>query len=475
VQKSDYADKPKMDKLSKETTVANAIFGGFYRSQVKCLHCNHESNTFDPMMDLNIDIKDCSNIMQGLQRSVRPDRLDGENKYFCEKCRTKRVAQKRGNIHKEPNVLTLQLKRFDFTRMFGGKVCKEISFPEKLNIRPFMSQSQGEPVGYQLYGVLVHSGFSCNSGHYYCYVRAANGTWYEMNDNRVAQVGLQTVLRAQAYILFYLKNKSTPSTATVPPVATKSSVSSTKDSQVRSNVDQKVPVKKSTDVPVLDTSIPVIGVKVGSSQNLAKKPDVRLASGSSTADATPIPKKKPKINWTQNNIHTVQSEKTSEIVKMPSNPLGPDPQPPVVKDNKVALNGLQALSQSYGDSDTGDSRESSPPAQPRLKSQMPPTPRPSTSSEEPISQPSINISNSIHQNEMNKNESKGLLYPLVKNEHKDDNADAQISKPFKLKLKDGKQFIHTKFKPWSPITKGTLYPRAILNKLNNESEQSKNQ
>ena len=45
---------------------------------------------------------------------------------------------------------------------------------------------QDKPVVYKLYAVLVHSGFSCNSGHYYCYVKAANGIWYEMNDSRVS-------------------------------------------------------------------------------------------------------------------------------------------------------------------------------------------------------------------------------------------------------------------------------------------------
>ena len=45
---------------------------------------------------------------------------------------------------------------------------------------------QLEPVMYKLYGVLVHSGYSCNSGHYYCYVKGSNSMWYEMNDNRVS-------------------------------------------------------------------------------------------------------------------------------------------------------------------------------------------------------------------------------------------------------------------------------------------------
>ena len=45
---------------------------------------------------------------------------------------------------------------------------------------------QLDPVMYKLYGVLVHAGYSCNSGHYYCYVKGSNGMWYEMNDNRVS-------------------------------------------------------------------------------------------------------------------------------------------------------------------------------------------------------------------------------------------------------------------------------------------------
>lgn len=36
-----------------------------------------------------------------------------------------------------------------------------------------MSQSSGEPVTYGLYAVLVHSGYSCHAGHYYCYVKVS--------------------------------------------------------------------------------------------------------------------------------------------------------------------------------------------------------------------------------------------------------------------------------------------------------------
>ena len=39
---------------------------------------------------------------------------------------------------------------------------------------------------YKLYAVLVHTGHSCTSGHYFAYVRPSNQSWYCMNDNSVS-------------------------------------------------------------------------------------------------------------------------------------------------------------------------------------------------------------------------------------------------------------------------------------------------
>ena len=47
---------------------------------------------------------------------------------------------------------------------------------------------QGAEEWYHLYAVLVHSGVSCHSGHYYCFVVASNGAWYCMNDTHVSKL-----------------------------------------------------------------------------------------------------------------------------------------------------------------------------------------------------------------------------------------------------------------------------------------------
>jgi len=107
-------------------------------------------------------------------------------------------------------ILTIQLKRFDFTRSFygGGKIGKLVDFDEVLNLGPYMTKTQHETPIYHLYAVLVHYGGSCNSGHYYCFVKNSNGIWYEMNDSSVSQVSLKTVLRQPAYLLFYVRDPS---------------------------------------------------------------------------------------------------------------------------------------------------------------------------------------------------------------------------------------------------------------------------
>lgn len=47
----------KSDHLTKETTAINHIFGGYHRSQVSCMQCKAESNTYDYFMDFMLDIQ----------------------------------------------------------------------------------------------------------------------------------------------------------------------------------------------------------------------------------------------------------------------------------------------------------------------------------------------------------------------------------------------------------------------------------
>ncbi|KAJ8345862.1 hypothetical protein SKAU_G00300550 [Synaphobranchus kaupii] len=203
MQKACLNGYPKLDRQTQATTLVHQIFGGYLRSRVKCSICKSVSDTYDPYLDIAVEIRQAANIVRALELFVKPDVLSGENAYMCAKCKKKVPATKRFTIHRTSNVLTLSLKRF--ANFSGGKITKDVGYPEFLNIRPYMSQSSGDPVMYGLYAVLVHSGYSCHAGHYYCYVKASNGQWYQMNDSMVHSSNIKVVLNQQAYVLFYLR------------------------------------------------------------------------------------------------------------------------------------------------------------------------------------------------------------------------------------------------------------------------------
>ncbi|XP_074866905.1 ubiquitin carboxyl-terminal hydrolase 42 isoform X2 [Carettochelys insculpta] len=193
-----------LDRHSQATTLIYQIFGGCLRSRVTCLSCEGVSDTFDPYLDITLEIKAAQSLNKALEQFVKPEQLDGENAYKCSKCQKMVPATKRLTIHRSSNVLTLSLKRFaNFT---GGKITKEVKYPEYLDMRHYMSETDGEPVFYRLYAVLVHTGFTCHSGHYYCYVKASSGQWYLMNDAIVSSSDLKAVLNQQAYVLFYIRS-----------------------------------------------------------------------------------------------------------------------------------------------------------------------------------------------------------------------------------------------------------------------------
>lgn len=70
------------DDRIKETSVVHRIFGGYSRSQVKC-QCGYESNTFEPFLDLSVEITQANSVEKALAQFCAPEKLTGDNKYMC--------------------------------------------------------------------------------------------------------------------------------------------------------------------------------------------------------------------------------------------------------------------------------------------------------------------------------------------------------------------------------------------------------
>ncbi|XP_017691450.1 PREDICTED: ubiquitin carboxyl-terminal hydrolase 42-like isoform X2 [Lepidothrix coronata] len=191
------------DISSQETTIVHQIFGGFMRSRVTCLSCQAVTDSYKAFLDVSLDIRAASSLTTVLEDCVTPKELDLKECFKCRKCKKKVAASKRVTIHQAPRVLTLCLERAD--QWTGKKISKFVDYPEYLDLRPYMSDTAGEPLLCSLYAIVVHSGDTCLEGHFFCYTKASNGLWYKMDDESVDSCDTHTVLGQQAYLLFYAR------------------------------------------------------------------------------------------------------------------------------------------------------------------------------------------------------------------------------------------------------------------------------
>ena len=99
---------------------------------------------------------------------LKPEKLDGDNKYQCEKCGGLEDAIKTIDILESPYHLKCTLMRFEYDRERGSKrkIMTDIKYELSLKL-----PCGNEEELFSLYAVVVHSGTSSDSGHYYTYAR----------------------------------------------------------------------------------------------------------------------------------------------------------------------------------------------------------------------------------------------------------------------------------------------------------------
>lgn len=192
---------PNLEQYSKETTPLNQILGGYLRSSVRCLACNHISITFQHFEDLLLDIRKANTIDEALQGYFAREKLEDMG-YNCEGCKKKVTATKQFSLERPPVVLCIQLKRFS---MAGTKLNKQVSIKAKLDLSPYVKKAAGygQPLSYRLVSMVTHLGASQHCGHYTAIGLTESGTYYQFDDSSVRPISLQNVLQTNAYIIFY--------------------------------------------------------------------------------------------------------------------------------------------------------------------------------------------------------------------------------------------------------------------------------
>lgn len=207
------------DGKKAETTAISRIFGGYLCNTMTCTRCGYKSRTLNHFQDLSLDINKggCSSVEQAIETFMKVEVLSSGNEWYCDKCKVKvkvRVyslkninplrlgganqndlnlwnycalcmqATKQMTIAEAPVVLVIHLKRFSFGGQLG-KITKHVQFHQNIEVKYAKDDGDSGTSAYTLTGIIVHHGHSTRSGHYVAYVKAPNGTWYEMNDSQV--------------------------------------------------------------------------------------------------------------------------------------------------------------------------------------------------------------------------------------------------------------------------------------------------
>ncbi|GER43696.1 ubiquitin carboxyl-terminal hydrolase [Striga asiatica] len=193
---------------SESDNVVNQIFGGRLVSKLKCCSCGHCSDTYEPSIDLSLEIGDADNLLTALQSFTKVEKIeDPDTKFTCEKCKEQVSIEKQLSFDKAPTVALFQLKRFKNDGCLVHKIDKHVAFPLDMDLQPFTSGGNNSTMElkYVLYAVVVHVGMTSTSGHYYSFIRLSPEMWCKFDDSRVELVSEDYVLSQEAYILYYAK------------------------------------------------------------------------------------------------------------------------------------------------------------------------------------------------------------------------------------------------------------------------------
>jgi len=281
------AEKQTSENPNKCDCIIDRIFTGGLQSDVTCTECDNISTTVDPFWDISLDLTSDRNVIAStansnsnnnksaansnsnnnnndnggvdgggggpisfsqqtanggslptvaaaaetktlgdcLHRFTRAEHLGSSAKIKCSKCHSYQESTKQLTMKTLPLVACFHLKRFEHSTRFHKKISNHISFPEDLDMTPFLSgcRSDDDPGAaaanassssmphlnssknrYSLYAVVNHLG-TLDSGHYTCFIRQHKDQWFKCDDHLITKATSSTVLQSEGYLLFYHK------------------------------------------------------------------------------------------------------------------------------------------------------------------------------------------------------------------------------------------------------------------------------
>ncbi|XP_044402230.1 uncharacterized protein [Triticum aestivum] len=188
------------------SSIVKEFFGGQLKSQLNCPKCNHCSDRLESFLDLNLEVNQMDTIMDSLSSYTKIEVVED---FICDGCKSRVNMEKHLKVEQAPEVLVIQLKRFQNLGSDISKIHDMVKYQLELDLNPFMSSPDDKPQCYDLYGVVEHWGNTAK-GHYVCYIRSSETDWFLFDDDKIVKMTEDRLLEKKAYVLFYVKKGSSP-------------------------------------------------------------------------------------------------------------------------------------------------------------------------------------------------------------------------------------------------------------------------
>ena len=177
---------------------------GGVKSTCTCSGCLVPSTVTEPFYHLQLGLAGVHNLETALHNHFTQVHMIPD--FECSSCTPNKHPAKQTlelDVDNLPSVLTIQLKRFDWSNLLKCrvKVTRPVTFPKKLDLQAF-APSSPTSILYTLDAIIVHEG-TADDGHYIAYVRHADG-WWKYDDSFVSAANWDEVAScSSAYMLFY--------------------------------------------------------------------------------------------------------------------------------------------------------------------------------------------------------------------------------------------------------------------------------
>ncbi|EGS19417.1 ubiquitin carboxyl-terminal hydrolase-like protein [Thermochaetoides thermophila DSM 1495] len=216
--------RPEMGSEHTCNCIIHQTYYGKLQTTTTCQNCQGVTSQVQSFLDLSLPLENLAQRKKKgtakpgpltLQECLEEEYIKQDKcEYRCNNCGSMQQAKRQTSIRRLPNVLSIQLKRFEYKQGRNERAAKidtPVQFPLQLNMLPYTSRARNHDVSqnyelqrsctYDLLSVVVHVG-EIDTGHYVSYCRVGD-QWFVFNDHKVELAQKSDVLNSKAYLLFY--------------------------------------------------------------------------------------------------------------------------------------------------------------------------------------------------------------------------------------------------------------------------------